>query len=289
MTHMRRFGVLLPLIAILAAGCFRPVTIRGVRRPFVIHRIVSLSPSTTEIVGMYGVGLAGRTGACNFPVSVQKLPVYGGVKPDYEKLAKDRPDLIILDADLYSGADQQKLRALKFSTFTMKARTINEFTDELKQFGAITGSELTTSGYIDTIHAARATAQATSMTPKPTVLALSGATNSIAAGTKSFIADEIRASGGEAVGPEADRFVPINPEVLLQTNPDVILLAIESKENQKLIDDPEYKAFVSNPRYQALKAVKSRSVYPINGDILLRRGARVDQFITALFKALAHR
>ncbi len=94
------------------------------------------------------------------------------------------------------------------------------------------------------------------------------------AGTDSFQADEIRAAGGDPVGPKADKFVPLNPENLLTDNPDFIVFAGKGEP------------FIQDSRFAGLKAIKAGHVANMDGDVALRKGSRVDKFINGLAKAI---
>ena len=95
------------------------------------------------------------------------------------------------------------------------------------------------------------------------------------AGTESFQAAEITASGGEAVGPKAPNFVPLNPEQFLASNPDYILFAGKGA------------SFVKDPRFSGMAAIKNSHYADLVEDIAVRRGARVDKFVDAVSKFIA--
>ncbi len=278
----------LPLIlSLLLVGCGPKVwQIGGVpTRP--LRNVISLSPSTTEIVGIeiQPSPIKGRTSACNYPQNVPGLPVYANVKPDYEKLKLAAPDLVVYDAMLYSPADIAKLEATvgKDNLFGFHATTIDEFEIELREFGLRAVSPMTISQYIDKINQQRSLAQASLPGTKPKVAVMTG---DLIAGTKSFQADVVRACGGEPVGPDSDRFMPSNPESILQSNPDLVILAADiskfeaDKEKQKRILVDTANKFVVDPRYRSTKAAAAGQVYPVDGDILVRQGARVDTLIS---------
>jgi iron complex transport system substrate-binding protein len=253
---------------------------------------ISLSPSTTEILSMEAAPelLVGRTASCNFPPSVVRLPVYATVKPDFEALKAASPDLVVLDAALYSSADISKLEQTvgKDKIFQFNAKTIDEFENELRVLGGILGSSLNMSKYIDKINHARSVGMGSAANPPAKVAVIAG---TLIAGTKGFISDAIKASGGQTVGPDADRFVTINPEVLIQSDPDLVILAVDIS-GQKT--DAEKTAAVSaarnkllsDPRYRSIKAIKNRLVIGMDADILDRQGARVDVMINDLTQAI---
>jgi ABC-type hemin transport system substrate-binding protein len=95
------------------------------------------------------------------------------------------------------------------------------------------------------------------------------------AGTEGFHADAIRAAGGEPVGPEQDRYVPIDAEALIKLNPDMILTA----------GSPD--AIVNDPRLKSMSAIAKLKVRGIPQDFATRMGFRVDREINMMGRALA--
>lgn len=271
------------LLGVVGCGADESVRFRAVRPDKIYRSFVSLSPGATEILAQNVdvMLLKGRTASCNYPDSIKGVPVVASVKPNYEKIASIKPDLLVYDAVLYSEADIARLKGVG-ETFAFKANTLDGFLEELAQLGSLTGKETGLSGYIDKIVDERSAAQGDPITPKPRVVFLMAGRGSahMVLGTGSFLADVVRASGGEPVGPEADRFVTTDPERLVALNPDVILVA-DDKQGAGT------QAILADPALRAVAAVKSRRVVPINADYAVRRGARVDKLIQALHGALA--
>ena len=95
------------------------------------------------------------------------------------------------------------------------------------------------------------------------------------AGVKSFQADVVRSAGGEAVGPEQDRYVPIDAESLIKLNPDMFITA----------GDPT--AFANDPRLKSMPAIAKLKVRGIDADLASRMGYRVDQEINKMHRAIS--
>jgi len=275
-------------------GCGPKLTVIGGALPKThVLKEISLSPSTTEILGTNGVygTLKGRTASCDYPPSVKSLEIYAYTKPDYEKLRAAQPDLVAYDASLYSPAEIAKLKETVGADklFEFHAQTIDEFETELRDLGRIITSPMSISTYIDKINMERATARSKPPAKPPKVAAFSG---TLINGTKGFLADVIRASGGEPVGPDVNRFVANNPETLIQMNPDIILLGVDfnqfgpKKEQRMAAGQKAIDGFTADPRFKAIKAVASKDVYPVDASVLLRQGGRVDQLINALSKVV---
>jgi ABC-type Fe3+-hydroxamate transport system substrate-binding protein len=271
----------------------------GVQNKAVPASIISLSPSTTEIIARWGPldKLRGRTTSCNWPTYVKQTPIVGDVKPNYEAIAMMKPkiDLIIYDDQLYSAHDLAKLKTLGARLRPFGANTLDEFAEQLYKLGSDLGSETKSSEYVDKIMAARARGQADARDPRPKVALLMG---DYLAGTKSLYADMVRASGGEPVGPDSQQWEKLNREAITQWNPDVLLIAsdemFERFESEAKSDTSraERKDVVlikyvpaevmRDPRLQSLTAIKKRQVASVRPDVIARRGGRIDVMIEGM-------
>lgn len=274
----------LPLL-FLALGCQQgdgngPLKIRKVT----YRSIVSLSPSTSEILGQpFGVTLAGRSAADNYPENVMlNVPVVGGVKPDCERLTQMHPDLIVYDRSLYNEEDERKLKQTGASVYAMDAHTLADFRMQLFELASLIGQETRAQDYMGRIKEELNNAKATPPSPTPKVAVLIPGTSgsNMIAGTESFDADVVRSVGGEPVGPKGTKFVNVNPEALIALDPDKIIVS------GKATDHAGFDAFIKDPRFQVLKAVKSGNVTVIDSDVLLREGSRVDLLVKAIYRAI---
>src|SRR2546425_9646489 len=72
---------------------------RVVALPAPARRVVSLAPSSTELLFALGAGaqVVGRTTWCRYPPAALAVPVVGdGLSPNLEAVAARRPDLVVL-------------------------------------------------------------------------------------------------------------------------------------------------------------------------------------------------
>ncbi len=264
---------ILLLAAFVLAGCgLSAPRIGGEMRPKFYRSAVSLAPGATEVVSMKAphVRLMGTTTSCNYPPGLKGHKIaMKGMKPDYERIAEIKPELVVYDADLTSEADVAKFKELGIETFGFRGKTVKEYIESLYRFGALVGSETGISEYCDQILSAINQADAVGFDPKPKVAMLlpgSGSEHMIA-GTRSFYADLLRSAGGHPVGPEADVFVALSAESLVSKDPDFVFVAGSR--------DPVLK----DPRLASLQALKNARVVQLNPDVALRRGMRVNSLI----------
>ena len=250
-------------------------------RPKHYTKVVSLSPSLTEIIASDGDSsvLKGRTAACNYPPSVLlKVPIVASVKPDYEAITKIAPELILYDSSLYSPQDIDKLKATHADLFAIDAQTIDEFEKQLYTLGSMLGWETRFNDYIDRVDVEKKAAEASPLSPAPKVaIVMPGQSgDDYIAGTDSFLADVVKTCGGQLVGPKGSQFVPLNAESFVSLNPDVIIT------NGSKADLGGPALIANDPRFKTITAVKQGRIKAINSDVLLRRGQRVDELIKGI-------
>lgn len=285
----RALSLLLLLTASLGfvTGCKEEDGNAPVKQPKTFyHTIVSLSPGTTEVLaGSFGVALAGRTASDNWPiVTVDRIPVVASVKPDYEKLAETKPDLLVYDASLYNDQDQKKFESLGAAQFKIDANTWQDYRKQLFEMASLLGQETRASDYVDrvTVELRNAQAKTPAVSPKVAVMMADPSGHHMIAGTGSFVADIVKQIGGTPVGPSGTTFVPASPETIVSENPEVIFVN-GTQENVKGAE-----ALLKDPRFQSVNAIKNKRVRVINSDVLLRRGARVDMLVKAMYPTIAN-
>ena len=280
---MRRCAFFFALFALLLliSGCKKSQQqIGGIPLAKRYTTVVSLSPGATELISskLTNVRLIGRTAQCNWPTTNAKLPiVMKGVKPNYELIAELKPGIVLYDDLLFQEADIAKFKELGIDTFAIKGNTLTDFEKCVFQLGRTFHGESNCSEYVDNIDAAVAAAKGSPPSKKLKVAVLMPGEGSehFIVGTESFIADVIRASNGEIVGPKGASFVPTSAESLVSMNPDVIISAGAGAAIEK------------DPRLQSISAIRAKRVIPVNPDILLRRGARVNLLIRGIYDILS--
>lgn len=276
----RAFFFLVALVVSLLCACDKPTQAGGTAPPKFYASAVSLSPGATELISSKLVGLQfiGRTSQCNWPGTVTRVPVVmSGVKPNYEQIAKMKPSVVLYDEQLFSDADLAKFKEIGIDLFAIRGNSIEEFERCIYEMGRTFHVETNCSEYVDAIHAAVAAAEGSPPAKKLKVAVMLPGKGSehLIAGSESFQADVVRKSQGEVVGPKGDRFVSFNAESFVAQNPDVIICAGSSDSIEK------------DSRLQTILAVRKKRVFPVDPDILLRRGARVPNLIRGIYAILS--
>lgn len=217
----------------------------------------------------------GRTAACDYPDTLKPVPIMGGVKPDYEAIARARPDAVLYDSAIYNESDIEKFKSLKIEAYAFSAKSLDEYIDSLYQLGSRLGAETEISEYVDRIMNAKIGNTSDSQVKRRVMIVLGGSGEHMVAGTKSLQADMLRWAGFEPVGPNADKFVTVNVESILSESPDAIVVAGDSK------------FILEDARLKGMTAVAKKRVAEVSDQsLILRAGGRVDTLLQNLRPAV---
>ena len=102
-------------------------------------RVVSLSPSLTELVFQLGKGdtLVGRSTVCDHPAEVSKLPVAGNfADPDLERVLKLKPALVITN-DLRRPGTEKALARAGIRLIRHQCRNMDEYIFWTRELGKL--------------------------------------------------------------------------------------------------------------------------------------------------------
>lgn len=237
------------------------------------QRIISLSPSTTEV--LYGVGAFERVVAVTdydkFPPEVSRLPKVGGwSNTNLEQVAALKPDLIVMTSS-QAPLIKDKLDALGVRTLVVPSYTVEDALRSIEQIGAATGREDEARRLVAETRAKLEDVRArTRDLPRPRVLCivdrLPGTLRGLYTATRgSFFVELIETAGGESIAPPAaNGFGQISKEAVVSLNPDIIFDMLQSGEGALSENTQEVWRELSNVR-----AVREGRVYRLNDESML--------------------
>lgn len=245
---------------------------------YVPKRIISLAPSVTELLFAINAGpqVVGVTKYCNYPSSAGKLAKIGDVTIDYERLMLLRPDLVITE-DSLNGEALKKISGLNIRVISIKNNSLSDISKNLRLLGKITGNiqqgELQAHRIEQRIEILRNISY--KLKKKPSVFIELWDQPLMTAGPGSFLDDVIQLAGGDNIGRILPSSFPeISNEMLLKSNPEIIIIANIKADTLNIQNRPGWKN---------LQAVKSKRVYVINPDIIVRPGPRLLEGSKQLF------
>jgi len=248
----------------------RNVTLRGVPA-----RIISLSPSNTEILFAIGAGdrVVGVTEYCNYPPAAKTRPRVGGVSTvSIEKVVALNPDIVI-GCSLNGKDTFERLEELGIPVLGLNPKNISGILADIELVGRVTGEESNATNLVTAmksrLDAIRAKARAMSQQAgAPTVFYDIG--GFYTAGNGTFVNEIIETAGGRNIAADKTGYFQMSIEELIAKNPQVIICDRGMGSMSKA-----YEEIMSDDRLKIVDAVRNNRVYLIDGDIIDRPGPRI--------------
>ncbi len=203
---------------------------RSVRLPARVARVVSLAPSTTEMLFAIGAGdqVVGVDRYSDWPSSVKRLPTVGAdVDPNLEKILGLRPDVVFSNTSANTRATAETLERLGVPVYVSRTDSLDEIYRDALALGEATG------------HAAEATALVARMRARVAAvgerrrgaapvraMVVVWSEPLMVAGPRSHVGDLLVAAGGEnVVADAATPFPTWSQERVLARPPAVAVVA----------------------------------------------------------------
>lgn len=250
-------------------------------------RIVSLAPSTTEILFALGLDgeIAGVSSFCDYPLEARKKDKVGSFsRPNIEKIIFLKPDIVFC-----TGLEQapiiDKLSRLKIKVFVSHPANMKELFASIREIGAVVNREKEAEALIQGMKAKieKVTAKTALVAEenKPRVFIEYWNNPLMTAGPGSFIDELISLAGGRNIAYDTKRpYSYFSPELVVKRNPDCIILAY-------MVNEEAAQAIKARLGWQEISAVKNNRVYAdIDSDLILRPGPRIVKGLAELHKRL---
>jgi iron complex transport system substrate-binding protein len=259
------------------------------------QRIVSTSPSVTEILFALGLGpnVVGVSNYCEYPEAVHRLPRVGSyLRPDPELIARLHPDLVIVHK-LPNGLTG-RLAALQIPFAEVDRGTLQDAYSEIRQIGKAAGAEPRADALVVSIQARlKEIRQRSEGLKSPTVVFVVHHTSGtlsdlVVVGRDSFMNEMILAAGGRNV--MALDSLPAYPHVglesVIRSNPDVIIDLGDRGDGPQ---DRERRATADAVLWRSvpeLAAAKTGRVYCLTSTVFSTPGPRTPEAAELVFSML---
>jgi iron complex transport system substrate-binding protein len=244
-------------------------------------RIVSLAPSTTEILFALGLGdrIVGVTTFCDYPEEAKAKPKIGGMSnPSLEAIIALKPDLVVLTMDGNPREVEERLRSLKIKTYVFKARMLHELPGGIRELGVAVNMRERADRLASDIERGLAENAKRKMqnAKKRKALFIVWPEPLIVAGPGTAIDDAMALIGLENTASRAKTTYPrYSIEEVIRQAPNVLFIGKGSGMDMSTVSKGILKKLSTVP------AVKNGAVYYV-GDSLYRLGPRVVQGIEEL-------
>lgn len=278
-----RWVTLVATLALIAGGCSEPpspssappgepfpVSAGGVTVPRRPERIVSLSPTATEILFAIGAGpqVVAVDEASSYPPEAPRTGL-SGYTPNLEALASYRPELVVYSSD--PGELRRALTTLGTPGILQPpAERLEDIYGQIADLGAVTGRGAEAAKLADGMK--RRIAAISKPAPEP------GPPKSYyheldegyyTATSKTFIGEIYGLLGLVNIADRAGTgYVQLSGEYIVQANPDLIFLADARCCGQSAA------TVAARPGWDQIEAVKNGAVFPLDDDVASRWGPR---------------
>lgn len=268
-----------------ASGDF-PVTFESAGQAWTLEappeRIVSLSPTATEILFAVGAGdqVVAVDSFSNYPPEAPTTEL-SGFDPNIEAITSYDPDLVIIASDandLVAGLTELEIPVL----ISAAPADIDSGYDDMAEIGLVTGNVDETA---DAITAMRdEMAAAVDAAPEIPLRVYHELDDSFfSASSNGFIGAAYAELGAENIADAADSdgtgFPQLTEEYILEADPELIVIT------DQVAYTPDDVA--ARPGWDQVTAVRNGNIVVVEADIASRWGPRLPQFVSALTEAMA--
>ena len=264
-----------------------PVTVGDLTLESQPMRIVSLSPSATEM--LYAIGAGAQVVAVddysNYPAEAAALGTnLSGFEPNVEAIAGFTPDLVVIAYDPSNLVEQ--LNALSIPVFIASAAvSIDNVYEQIEQLGVLTGHAAESLQLSSQLQADIQAAVAGITMPTEPLSYYHELDNTLYSVTSNTFIGQVYALFGLrniADNVEAGNDYPqLSAEVIVSADPDLIFLADTKCCNETA------ETVAARDGWGGLKAVTNNRVIELDDDIPSRWGPRLIEFVNAIRDALA--
>lgn len=284
------------LIAFNLVGCLRPASLenkfepeetkktagmitvtdfkgRNITLDKMPERIVSLSPSNTEILFALGAGdrVVGVTSYCDYPEEAKKVEKVGNFEgPNLELVSKVRPDVVLAG---YIREDAvEMLESMGIKVIVTEAKNFENIYNSIELIGKVTGTDAKAKEITDGMkHTIEEISVKYKDRDKPAVFYVVWTDPLTTAGAGTYLNEVIKAAGGVNVAEKVEGWAQYSPEALIKDNPDILVSAFHSTDKGMTKED-----ISQNPIFSRLEAVKKGKVHIMSDDnIVSRPGPRI--------------
>ena len=242
-------------------------------------RIISLAPNLTELLFAAGAGtkIVGTVSHSDYPAAASQIPLIGdSFNLDIEAIVTLKPDLIVLWISGNGEPSWRKLTDLGFTVYRSEPDTLEKIASSIARFGQLAGTAPIASAssrqVLEQIHQLR---EQYSQGQAVRVFYQFWDRPVYTVNSQHLISRIIELCGGHNIFANLSPLTPqINPESVLQLNPQVI---IASGENEA---PPVWLEYWRN--WPELAATANGHIYSIPPDYIQRHTPRILQGATMM-------
>ncbi len=237
------------------------------------ERVISLAPNITEMIYALQAGdkLVGVTSWCNYPPQSQKKEIIGdATTANLERILALKPDLAVM-VGTKNTPILAKLEALKIPALVLNPASLEDISQDIRLLSVVFNKQPVADSLLTvistTLNEITSSLEMISLGKRPKVYVEISSQPLMTAGHKGLVGLLIDRAGGENIMSDLDRdYAVINPEIVIQRRPDIILILHPQTDEKQLAE---------RIGWQNIPAVKNKKVFDdLDLDIILRAGPR---------------
>lgn len=248
---------------------------------FAYDRIVSLSPSGTEIIFALGLNdkLVARTDFCTFPEEAKSIVSVGGFDGksfNIENILSFNPDFVYLTNGMHNHLINI-LEGLGIKVYLSDVNSIEDIYKEITEISKLFGIEKIGKQYVEKMSFELNNIKKDNI--QKTIYCEIFNSPFLTCGKNSFINDIIEYAGAKNIFDFLESSYPqVSEEIIIMSNPQIIIAPDYSEYDLE-------KIYYRNA-WQSIDAIKNKKVFSVNGDVFTRPGPRVVEAVKLLKEIL---
>lgn len=243
-----------------------------------VERIVSLQPSTTELLFAVGAGekVVGRSRWDEYPPAALGVPSVGeAIDPNLEAIAARDPDIVVLYPSNANQQAMQRLAVLGIRTLNLRMDSLGSVARATRILGRVAGAaergDSLATNFAQWLDSARAVAVRGT---GPGVVIVSWDNPPIVIGGESFLSELLHLAGARNVFADVDApSAQVTIEAVADRDPDLLLYIGES-------DAPP--DFFARPEWRVIDAVRDRRIVHARGSAFSWPSLRAPEAVARL-------
>ena len=230
-------------------------------------RIISLIPSSTEIIFAIGYGeeVIAVSNYCNYPAKeIDGLPKIGDQNLNIEKIISLKPTILV-DTNGIHKKYEAIFNKLHLNYVNLSIKQLEDIPLEAARLAEMLGNKNKADSFIEkwNLEISRLSTNKDMSIPK---IYMEIWNNPIqAVGGNNIMDSIITTAGGKNALENIKDFPVVNSEILMVANPDIIILAYP---------DANIESVKKRPGWKSIKAVKNNQIFAINQDTIVRPSPR---------------
>lgn len=245
------------------------------------QRIVSLSPTETEVLFALGLGdrIVGVSNLDDYPEEAKSKPKMGDLQGNAESIIAAAPDIVFAGLSLNTKS-VARLNELKLNLFQTNPKTIDEAIDRVTLFGLLLDRQEQAEKVVAEMKKEKQQVvdALKSLKPEQKKKVYIEFSPGWTVGKGEYLDDMITLAGGVNVASDLQGWKQISEENIIQANPDVIFFAKAVPELEKTIR--------GRSGWDKIAAIRDGKVIGLDDNLLARPGPRITKALVDMAKSL---